>query len=76
MGKQHDEIMNLLGEIRDGIDSIQVRIDESESNMLEVTGSLSADLRKIIKRADIKKKPTPVSVPTLVDMSDLVRDKE
>lgn len=56
MAKQHDEIMALLKEIRDDVEALNLRIDESESSMLEVTGSISADLRRIIKKADIKKK--------------------
>jgi len=56
MAKQHDEIIRLLTEIRDDVEALHLRIDESENNMFEVTGSISADLRRIIKKADIKKK--------------------
>ena len=56
MVKQRDEIIELLMEIRDDVVALNLRIAASESSMLEVTGSISADLRRIIKKADIKKK--------------------
>lgn len=76
MTTKHDEIVSLLEEIRDNVEALHVRVDESESSMMEMTGSLSADLRKIIKRADIKKKPVTQSIPTIVDIDDLVKDED
>lgn len=56
MSKNHEEIMAILRDIQIDIAALNIRIDEVESDMLDVTCGIADDLKRIIKRADIGKK--------------------
>lgn len=84
MSKQNEDIIKLLSEIRDSIDSLHLRVDEVENNMFELTEPISDGIKRIIKKADIKKKrkksesgPTPPDDEwPLIDAGDLIQESD
>ena len=76
MTKKQDEMMELLREIRDSLEEQALRIDEVENNFMEVTASISADLKNIIRETDIKKKAAAPKRSGLIDMADLIQESD
>lgn len=55
MTKKQDQIISLLIEIQSEIEEMRLRIGEIEYEMLEVTGSISADIRTLMIAQGVKR---------------------
>ena len=56
MTKKQDEILSLLVDIKSELEEQTLRLDEIENEMLEITSSLSADIRAMMKAAGVRRK--------------------
>lgn len=74
MATKNDELKELLIEIQESVERLILRVDEVENNMFEITDLISSNIKKIMKRADIRKKKKDTSRPAIVDMGDLIQE--
>lgn len=56
MTKKQDEILSVLSDIKHDLEEQALRIDEIENGMLEITASISADIRTLMKALGVKRK--------------------